>query len=250
MATFEKASQVSLKGVEITVNGVVTEATATRVMFRSSRNDRVICELVSTMRQGNPNVLVGQPLTVIGKVRGRGMLGNVTLDQCSLQAPEVAPTEVANATPEETASPEEALEEAEPPVATAPLESTDAASANAIVATAPSSPAPVRTSRTVPVRKSTDGVAARPPEPSNDAMQTEPAEPNPATPTDSVFAGGYWRGVIHTLLAIGIGVVGVFVMIKINSSIVLRRTAITAPTTPEMRRAALEQLLMAKKGKK
>src|SRR5262245_43139195 len=87
MAAFDKTYQVSFKGVEITFSGVVSEATFSRVMFKSSRNDRVICELVATMRQGNPNSLIGSPLTVVGKVRGRGMLGNVTLDQCRLHAP-------------------------------------------------------------------------------------------------------------------------------------------------------------------
>jgi hypothetical protein len=78
MATFKKGSSVSVKGSEITFSGVVVEVKKSSVVFRSSDNNKVICESVSSIDGAS----VGQPLTVTGKVRGRGLLGNVTLDGC------------------------------------------------------------------------------------------------------------------------------------------------------------------------
>ena len=235
MAAFEKTSQSSLKGVEITFSGVVTEATSSRVMFKSSRNDRVICELVATMRQGNPNTLIGSPLTVVGKVRGRGMLGNVTLDQCRVYKPvDVAVTE--------SAVVEHVEEAAEPAVATTETPESTAPVADAVSATSPPTPAPVKVIKTV-------AVAPKPLVLSDEAAQRTPEETIPIPATDSKSANSYWQGVIHTLLAIGIGIGGVFVLVRVQKAIVLRRTTRDLPTTPEMRRAALEQLLLAKKGR-
>src|SRR5262249_19319673 len=78
MATFKKGSTVSIKGNAITFAGVVVEVKKSTVTFKSSENDKVICESVSPI----VGATVGQPLTVTGKVRGRGLLGNVTLDGC------------------------------------------------------------------------------------------------------------------------------------------------------------------------
>src|SRR6185436_8543506 len=82
MATFEKSSNVSLKGKEITLTSTVIELRRSNIVFKSSSNDKVICDLSSPLNNVQP--AVGQPLTVVGKVRGRGMLGNVTLDGCSI----------------------------------------------------------------------------------------------------------------------------------------------------------------------
>src|SRR5262245_8018899 len=91
MAAFNKGSQASLKGSEVTVTGVVAEIRKSRVVFKSLANDKVICELVSSIAlEGHP---VGSSLTVVGKVRGRGMLGNVTLDECNLRSSKTASTE-------------------------------------------------------------------------------------------------------------------------------------------------------------
>src|SRR5215510_8456331 len=84
IATFQKGSKISLKGTEIRFAGIIVEIKKTQVTFRSSENDRVICELVTPMVNGSKEHGVGSQLTVVGRVRGRGILGNVTLDQCSL----------------------------------------------------------------------------------------------------------------------------------------------------------------------
>jgi len=83
MAAFEKGSKVSPKGTEIVFRDVVVESKNSKVIFKSSHRDKVICELVSNKNHNKPPS-VGSELTVTGKVRGRGLLGNVTLDYCSL----------------------------------------------------------------------------------------------------------------------------------------------------------------------
>jgi len=94
MAAFDEDSQTSLKGSEITLTGVIVEIKKSRVVFKSLGNDKVICALASPIAiEVHP---VGSSLTVVGKVRGRGMLGNVTLDQCNLAS---SPAVVAKAVP-------------------------------------------------------------------------------------------------------------------------------------------------------
>src|SRR5262245_50397728 len=94
MAAFDQDSPASLKGSEITLTGVIVEIKKSRVVFKSLGNDKVICALGSPIAiEGHP---VGSSLTVVGKVRGRGMLGNVTLDQCNLAS---SPAVVAKAVP-------------------------------------------------------------------------------------------------------------------------------------------------------
>ena len=83
MAAFEKGSKVSPKGSEIVFRDVVVESKNSKVIFKSSHRDKVICELVSNLNHNQPPS-VGSELTVTGKVRGRGLLGNVTLDYCSV----------------------------------------------------------------------------------------------------------------------------------------------------------------------
>lgn len=84
MDTFERGSKVSLKGTEIVFRDVVVENKNSKVMFKSSRSGRVICDIVPTSRNLSTPVAVGTPLRVKGKVRGRGLLGNVTLDDCNM----------------------------------------------------------------------------------------------------------------------------------------------------------------------
>ena len=83
MAAFEKGSKVSPKGSEVIFRDVVVESKNSKVIFKSSHRDKVICELVSNKNHDKPPS-VGSELTVTGKVRGRGLLGNVTLDYCSV----------------------------------------------------------------------------------------------------------------------------------------------------------------------
>src|SRR2546422_4928596 len=83
MAAFEEGSKASLKGALITFRDVVVENKNSKLIFRSSETYKVICDLAGSAAVGRPPS-VGSQITVIGKVRGRGMLGNVTLDNCNL----------------------------------------------------------------------------------------------------------------------------------------------------------------------
>ena len=110
IATFESGSRVALKGTEIVFRDVVAETRISKVIFKSSQSDRIICELVPSAKHGN-QAAVGSVLKVKGRVRGRGLLGNVTLDDCN-----IAPAEESAAA---AATPETVLEEpasAEPEV--------------------------------------------------------------------------------------------------------------------------------------
>src|SRR4030095_904441 len=52
MAAFDKNTQTSVKGSQITLTGVAAEIKKSSVVFRSSSNDKVICELVSSNGNG------------------------------------------------------------------------------------------------------------------------------------------------------------------------------------------------------
>ena len=103
MAAFEKGSKVSPKGTEIVFRDVVVESKNSKVIFKSSRSHRVICELVPSNENHNKPPSVGRELTVTGRVRGRGLLGNVTLDYCSV-ALVAGSTASADPVPQEAAS--------------------------------------------------------------------------------------------------------------------------------------------------
>jgi hypothetical protein len=103
MDTFERSSKVSLKGTEIVFRDVVAENKDSKVMFKSSRGGRVICDIVPTSRNLSTPVIVGSPLQVKGRVRGRGLLGNVTLDDCNMAVANESAAPAA-AAPQEAAS--------------------------------------------------------------------------------------------------------------------------------------------------
>jgi len=108
ISTFEGGSR-AVKGTEIVFRDVVAETRFSKVVFKSSQSDRVICDLIPAAQHGNQAV-VGSVLKVKGRVRGRGLLGNVTLDDCSIlpaeepvaatAAPETVPQEPASTEPE------------------------------------------------------------------------------------------------------------------------------------------------------
>src|SRR4051812_36426766 len=79
IGSFTKDARSPLKGTSITLTDVVMETQIGKVIFKSAGNDKVICELRSALPMGS-GVAAGNTLTVVGKVRGRGALGNVTLD--------------------------------------------------------------------------------------------------------------------------------------------------------------------------
>src|SRR5262249_25145403 len=99
----------------IKFTGVIAEIKKSRVVFRSSGDDKIICELVSPVGTGKDGPVVGGPLTVIGRVRGRGMMGNFTLDPWvrTLVEPEPAPA------PGPVAAAEAVREKVEPAVVVA-----------------------------------------------------------------------------------------------------------------------------------
>src|SRR5262245_19490359 len=92
LATFQKGSPISIKGAEIKFVGVIAELKKSRVVFKSSGDDKIICELVTPLGASKDVPVVGGSLTVVGRVRGRGMLGNVTLDPCVRTLAEPEPT--------------------------------------------------------------------------------------------------------------------------------------------------------------
>jgi len=84
MAAFDNSAKVSMKGAQITFHDVVAESQDDKVTFKSSHNKRVICRLVGPPANSKKPPSVGTEITVVGKVRGRGLLGNVTLDNCTI----------------------------------------------------------------------------------------------------------------------------------------------------------------------
>jgi hypothetical protein len=111
MDTFERGSKVSLKGAEILFRDVVMENKNSKVMFKSSRSGRVICDIVPTSRNLSAPVTVGSPLQVKGRVRGRGLLGNVTLDDCNMAVVNESAASVAPPPQEAASNPPEAVPE-------------------------------------------------------------------------------------------------------------------------------------------
>jgi hypothetical protein len=101
IATFEKGSRISLKGTEVFVRDVVAETRLSRVIFKTSQSDQVICELgpPAMAAQHDKQAAVGSELRVKGRVRGRGLLGNVTLDDCDVAPIDVAPIDESTAVP-------------------------------------------------------------------------------------------------------------------------------------------------------
>src|SRR5262245_59816084 len=87
IGVFIRDAKSPVKGTTITFTDVVVEARVDRVVFLSSGNDKLICELRAPIAKSGGIVVPGSPLTVVGKVRGRGGLGNVTLDDCSVVVP-------------------------------------------------------------------------------------------------------------------------------------------------------------------
>jgi hypothetical protein len=217
MAAFKKGSQISLKGTEITFTGAIAEIKNSRVTFKSSGNDKVICELVLSIENGNEELLVGSPLTVVGKVRGRGMLGNVTLDECNL-----ASSEPSHAGPEE---PQQSLQATE------------------VEVTAPVADA-VSTKRLSPKRT----VQAR--TPAARAVPGGSAQPNEEIREGSNFTGADFPGVRGAFVAVLVGLGALVAFLKLRPAIASGlRSSPNAPTE-EMRRAALEALLSGQKKKK
>jgi hypothetical protein len=231
MAAFDKGAKV--KGAEITFRDVVVDNKNSKVTFRSSEATRVICELNPVSANHSKQPAVGSIATVTGKVRGRGLLGNVTLDNCSVAVPEeaavVAPI-VPEPEPQEVApTPPEVISETLP---------TTTASTNE-QAQEPAKPVaiPAKTKPAAAPRKDAAAPAPRL------AQMEEPPQrgsiPKPGLPYG-----------VYALLVLG-GAVGSSILSRLFSrvrSVQFSRPS-TVHNTPEIRQAAL-QALLSKESKK
>jgi hypothetical protein len=207
MAAFDEDSQTSLKGSEITVTGVIVEIKKSRVVFKSLGNDKVICALGSPIAiEGHP---VGSSLTVVGKVRGRGMLGNVTLDQCDLAS---SPAVVAKAVPTKAIPAERAQDQ-----------------------------------KTLPLADPDGTVSVNAPGVLNEA--TAPMQPHEIVEVDSNSPKTVSRGVFRACVALLLGIAALLAFVKLRPIIGAGLRPPTFPTTDAMRRSALEALLLKEKSK-
>jgi hypothetical protein len=252
MSAFDPGSRLSLKGTTIALEGPISESSRTRLVFRSSKNDKVICELRSPLSSSDTRYAVGNQIAVVGKVRGRGLLGNVTLDQCSAATPTVSA--------EEPPPLPETVEASAPPpeemVVTTPIE-TEVAAVAPIVPTPAEQPTTGRVmappaARVKKLPPSTEDLD--PPDPAI----TQPTEPMPepeqqatVIKEDPESTNAYLQGVFHTLAAI-LSIVGVVLAaVKVGPMLATRfRTPSHSPSAEETRRAALEILLTKEQRKK
>jgi hypothetical protein len=247
LATFQKGSSVSVKGAEIKFAGVIAEIKKTRVVFKSSGDDKIICELVSPIGTSKDVPIVGGSLTVVGRVRGRGMLGNVTLDPCvrMLAEPEPAPAPVVipEPVPEKLEPPPVIAQPPPEPVVVLPPPEPAKKPPVARVSSVPSSTVaapPLPRTAPEPVVDATEPDAVRQPETAS--PQTLPMETS-APP--SVRLADYLPLFVATAIGMGVGAFLVFVKMRPATSPALRSES--APTPQEERRAALEALLLGKK---
>jgi hypothetical protein len=230
LMTAYKTGQNPPKGAEITFHDVVTEVRRTSLTFRSSEKDRVICELASSLDRAPEQPVLGRPVTVVGRVRGRGVLGNVTLDQCTLAASIVAVNAPAPLEPIIDVA-EELVEEADVPAEPTPQTPAIRATATVTSTHAKETALPKRASLDPP----------QPPSQTQEAREQSHAVSECAEPPRAAFPYG------SHLVSLFAGIAGVLAFGK------LRRVAASRPkadgnSPAEVRRAALEALLS--RGKK
>jgi hypothetical protein len=249
LATFQKGSSASVKGAEIKFAGVIAEIKKSRVVFKGSGDDKIICELVSPLGTGKDGPVVGGPLTVIGKVRGRGIMGNITLDPCVrvLAEPEAAPTPAPVVVPEpvpEKVEPPVVIPEPEPaPVAELPPSEAPTNTPAPRVSSAPSSkvsiPArPLPAAEPVVENAASHSVT----EPKAVSSQTVPME---TSVVSTIRLANYLPLFVASAIGMGIGAILVFMKMRPATAPAFRSAC--APTPQEERRAALEALLLGKK---
>ena len=252
LAAFQKGSAVSVKGTEIKFTGVIAEIKKSRVVFMSSGDDKVICELVTPI--GSRDVpVVGGSLTVVGKVRGRGVLGNVTLDPCVRTLTEVQPAPppppvvVPERVPETIELPEVVVEPTPAPVVEllAPEEPKKAEVVARVAApssakfSTPATPLPAAATVTDTTERNQANQAEAPGSP-------QPIVAEPSAPT--IRFTSYLPLFVASAIGMGIGAILVFMKMRPATSPAYRSAS--APTPEEERRAALEALLLGKKKKR
>ena len=254
MEAFKKGSRVSLKGTEIKFTDVVVESKKSRVLFKSSGNDKVICELTSPTNNDNVKPFVGSPLTVVGKVRGRGLLGNVTLDDCSLPLSDATAGSSKAISVESAANealPEQFEEQTEIPIEN-PIENPlEAKYPDTITKRA----GPVSTKSRSPkgAVRAPEHVASVIPAESLSAQEMEQPSMTMEQPSIIVKALNSVKAALPVGFDFRVALLVAFtllVFVKLLSAFVKRlRTSPNRPTTQEMRRAAIEALLLGKKKK-
>jgi len=238
MTAFSRGAQISLKGAEITVTGVVAEIKKSKVVFKSLGNDKVICELVSSIAiEGHP---VGSSLTVVGKVRGRSVLGNVTLDQCNLASSDIAPTELAPIAPsvEPSEQPIAEVEEIAPPVVA------DEVPTRSTLPTGSAQPP-----KTIRVAAPNEAVSPEEHAPSNQSITTF-EQPNEVVQENSHSLKTVSRGIFRATVAVLLGIGAILAFVKLRPAIAAGLRPPAFHSTDAMRRAALEALLSKEKKKK
>jgi hypothetical protein len=233
MAAFDKGTKV--KGAAIAFRDVVVDNKNSKVTFRSSEANRVICELNPVSANHSKPPAVGSIVTVTGKVRGRGLLGNVTLDDCSVGGPEEAAVPapvVAEPEPQEAApTPTEVAPEATPATTTSTNETPqEPAKSNA---------SPAKTKTSAPRKEA----AAAAPVPQLAQIEEPPQRgsiPKPGVPYG-----------LYALLVVG-GAVGSLILSWLFGavrSVQFPRRPSTY-NTPEVRQAALQALLLKESKKR
>lgn len=253
MATFKKGSTVSVKGTEITLTGVVAEIKKSSLIFKSSENDKVVCDL-DTPFVGSVAPVVGKPFTVVGKVKGRGMLGNVTLERCGTPATALASTAisaVAEPVHETVVEPAPLTElPINQPVEPSAAERKPSTATPAVATRAPTIPAthPVITSfadanpvdTALPVRPDIPTVTQTP----------APIEEQPQSPAPRQ-ASSLSPGLLRVLAFAMVAILGIIALLKVGSIFAARmRPKTNLTVTEKVRRDALEALLAADKKKK
>jgi len=254
MAAFKDRREASIKGSQIKFTGVIAEIKKSSVVFKSSGNDKVVCELSSSGSNWTGGHPVGSPLTVVGKVRGRGLLGNVTLDQCGLASTETSiqpvGAELSQVLAEAVARPAE--EETEPVTvadnisfpSAAPVTVADNISTRSATPPAPARK-PLSTAAPITESVSRDAVIA----PDHAITTPEPAAEK--VPKDSTshqtYSRGYSRGIFRAFVAVLLGIGTVLAFLKLRPIILTGFRPPTFATTDAARRAALEALLTKQK---
>jgi len=253
MAAFEKGSKVSPKGSEVVFRDVVVESKNSKVIFKSSHRDKVICELVSIKNHDKPPS-VGSELTVTGKVRGRGLLGNVTLDYCSVAL--VADSTVSTSPgPQEVGSgPSDTLPAEDVTPASLPEHSREhvrepAKKPATTRSIQPAKPSPGRVKQEA-VLTSESGLASQGGIPSQGGLTSQAGRQDQTTRNSESRRDGRYR--FYVLLVLG-GALVYGILAKLLGS-ALRRLryskASNSNNTPEVRQAALELLLIKASKKK
>ena len=245
IASFGKNSRSAPKGSSIAFTDVVVESKKGKVVFKSSGNDKVTCEL-GTSADNTVGPGVGTTVTVIGRVRGRGVLGNITLDDCRLKAAEIVteavPTVIDEPPPTPTEPPVEATTEPVSPTVDTKESEPIAVPAPAVTS---KSVAPVRTRQLIPADATpapsysaapkTAEIPTRTMVPSNQPANTMPHSSQP-----------WWMNIAYGIAGFLVGV-ALLSCIRLAPSAARMRQQFENPPTADTRRVALERLLSRQK---